>query len=110
GVFVWVPKTAGTSLWELLADNGGQKYTDPHEARWSFPGRGLVTFGHADLAALVAEGVVDAGFVAGAHRFAVVRDPFDRAISLYEYLRRIERLPAGLSFELFSCLLRDGGF
>lgn len=109
-VFVWVPKTAGTSLWEMLEAGGGQKLTDPHRARWEFAGRGVVTFGHADYRMLVEEGLVSPEFAARAYSFAVVRNPYDRAISLFEYLRHIELLPAGLAFPLFAELLADGGF
>jgi len=108
-LFVWVPKTAGTSLWELLARAGGLKCVDPLSVRYEFPDRGLVTFGHAHYPSLVDQGALNPAFVDRAFRFAVVRHPVDRTISLYEYLRKIGRLPVGISFRRFVEVIGDGG-
>lgn len=106
-VFVWIPKTAGTSLWAVLRARGGGLYRHPTTVRWEFPGRGLASFGHLRYADLVRTGLVSRDFDRSAHKFCIVRDPFDRTTSLYEYLLVHGRLRPDLRFEEFTALLRD---
>lgn len=44
-LFIWVPKTAGTSLNNLLMEAGGQKLKSEAEAKAYFRNQGIVTFG-----------------------------------------------------------------
>ncbi|MDA9241445.1 sulfotransferase family protein [Acidimicrobiales bacterium] len=107
-VFVWVPKTAGTSVERTLEAFGGRKFKTLEDVRFAFPQAGVVTFGHMDYERLVDDGLVTRRFHESAFRFAVVRDPRDRAISLYEHLRRGNYIPTGTSFRAFAQLLADG--
>lgn len=87
-VFIWIPKTAGTSLYACLAAAGCPKLKTPDLARHGFSGKGLVTFGHMDYRRLVDEGYVPRDFDGAALKFTFVRNPFSRAVSLYNYVQR----------------------
>ncbi|MEM7200478.1 MAG: sulfotransferase family 2 domain-containing protein [Planctomycetota bacterium] len=110
GVFVWVPKNAGTSLYEVLAAQGCIKLKTPEAVRAAFVQRGLVTFGHMSYTRLVAAGLVSADFDERAFRFGLARNPYTRAVSLWQYLPRVGLLDPAVSFETFCHLLRDGAF
>ena len=108
-VFVWIPKTAGTSVFEVLKDNGCLKAYTTEEVRCEFPQRGLVTFAHMDYGGLVREGYVTQSFDRSAYKFAFCRNPYDRAVSLYYYLRSRDRIDRDHTFLSFCRQLRDEG-
>jgi hypothetical protein len=85
-IFIWIPKNAGTSVYEMLHRNGLVKLKTPRSVRLSFRNRGRVTFGHIDIASLVELGFVSPAFIENAFKFALARDPYARAVSLYRYL------------------------
>jgi hypothetical protein len=89
-VFLHIPKTGGTSIQAALDI---QSYRNRRVlvkgARYS----GLVTFGHELLPYLIR-----AGYVSGdLFTFAFVRNPYDRAVSLWAHWRR-EKAGRDLSF------------
>ena len=101
-IFFWIPKCAGTSIYKILVAHGCP------ENLWDNPlapfvNAGLVTFGHVDVPALVAAGVIRRDYYQRALKFAFVRNPFDRMVSLFFYLRRIQcpALPTEVDFETF---------
>lgn len=100
-VFLWIPKAAGTSVFEFLArEVGMQKLKDPHDFL-SFPNRGAVTFGHAHYLSLRRANVVTDRYHDRAFKFALIRNPYSRAASLYNYLVRINGLEKDCSFDSF---------
>lgn len=88
-LFVWVPKCAGTSIYSLLRQHGcpAGRWDNPFDP---FENRGFITFGHVDVCALVEVGVIFPDFFDRAFKFGFVRNPFDRMVSLYFYLKRIQ--------------------
>jgi hypothetical protein len=104
-LFVWIPKTAGTSLVSLLRL---PKLKRRHLVKYRFTNRGSVTFGHQDYRQLRAQGLVSDAFDRNAFKFSFVRDPFDRAVSLYFYLIKDAQIDASLSFLAFCRRLPQG--
>jgi hypothetical protein len=107
-VFVWIPKTAGQSVAGLLAEHGCARLKDPWAVRHCFSQRGLVTFGHQSYPALLAAGLVSPAFDQRAYKFCFVRNPYERAVSLFAYLKAKRRLHAQVSFKTFAHLVHDG--
>lgn len=106
-MFIWIPKTAGSSLFEALHRVGCRLVkTDAELARY-FDGAGCFSFGHMDYLSLVGEDTIDPVFGADAFRFTVVRDPYDRAVSLWAYWRGIGKIPAEVTFATFVTMLSE---
>jgi len=105
-VFIWIPKTAGTSIADAA---GAVKVKSRHLMKYRFVNRGIVTFGHMDYAALVAAGRVSPAFNARAFKFAFSRNPYDRAVSLFAYFRRQGKIAADTSFSAFWRCIADKG-
>jgi hypothetical protein len=100
-VFLWLPKTAGMSVYSALQAAGCYRLKSPSAVRYSFPQAGLVTFKHMGYAALVAEGLVSPEFDRSAFKFCFVRNPYDRAVSLYFFLRKKGHHPDAADFLAF---------
>lgn len=97
--FLWIPKTAGTTLFTWLSDSIGMvKLKTPEDIRQSFRQRGPVTFAHLHYGTLLQQGLISRDFDTQAHIFTVVRNPFSRAVSLFAYLKRQGKLAADLDF------------
>ena len=109
-LLVWIPKTAGTSLNSLLTKAGGQTFLSIHEARRYFRNRGIVTFGHISIPHLREAGIITDEFHNSALKFAFVRNPFDRAVSLFEYSRLIGKIPSSMGFPTFCQMLKDHAY
>ena len=97
-IFIWVPKTAGMSIFHTLKPHGCYRIKSPSGVRWTFPGRGFVTFKRQDYGELLREGYVSSEFDASAYKFGFVRNPYDRAVSLYFFLRKKSYFPPDVSF------------
>lgn len=100
-LFVWIPKTAGTTVFSALQDVLGMQKRKNRELFLSFPQRGAVTFGHVSYLDLLTLGIVSKKFHDSAYKFAFVRNPYDRAISLFNYFKQHEKIDSGLDFCAF---------
>lgn len=103
-VFVWIPKTAGTSIYAAL---GCPKYKNRRRVKYHFGQRGHVTFGHMSYADLWGAGYLLPRFHRTAFKFAFVRNPYARAVSLYTYFKKTEKLDARASFLQFCRMLES---
>jgi hypothetical protein len=108
-LFLWVPKAAGFSVYTTLLKYGCIK------DRWETPlakfkNRGIATFGHVDVLQLTERGVIRREYFERAFKFAFIRNPFDRLVSLFEYLKRIGRpeTPPSMTFEDFCRVVGRG--
>lgn len=103
-VFIWIPKTAGTSLYSMLSESGFVKLKMEREVKLLFHNRGRVTFGHMSIQRLLDADLISQEFVNSAFKFCVVRNPYARAVSLYNYLTKVgvfpnwKRVPTFLEF------------
>lgn len=93
-VFIWVPKTAGTSVFTFLNDRVGMKKLKTAKQAMSFENRGAVTFGHQHYLSLLEAGIVSRDFHRRAFNFAFARNPYSRVASLYNYLTQRNLLDA----------------
>ena len=91
-VFVHVPKAAGTSIERALDPRERSPHDPPdYERGWGWcPQRGL-WLQHATLQEMIDLELVTEAELASFFVFAVVRNPFDRCVSDYYFLRRKSR-------------------
>ena len=108
-VFIWVPKNAGTSLFNNLYEHAGFKKYKTMQAAARFNNSGPVCFGHMKISGLVARGLVDDYFLSGSFKFGICRNPYSRAVSLYKYYQSIKRFPVEFSFNSFLRSISDDG-
>lgn len=107
-LFIWIPKNAGTSVYTMLHAAGLLKLNTPRAVRL-FRNAGRVTFGHMKLGALVDSGMVSRDFIDRAFKFALTRDPYARAASLYRvYSKRMANWHQMPTFCEFLRLIADG--
>lgn len=104
-IFIWIPKTAGTSITEVLEMNGFQGY------RWKYQIfstiNNKVHYCHYSIFHLIKYNYVPKKFIDEAFKFTFVRNPYDRLISLFFYLKKREgKLTRGLSFKEFLYSLK----
>lgn len=107
-VFIWIPKSAGTSILNALNVYGLSKLKKIRFLKYYFPQKGMVTFGHINYPQLIKNGYVSRKFDRTAYKFCFARNPYDRAISLFFYLKK-NRIKTDISFLDFCRKLeRDG--
>lgn len=109
-VFIWIPKCAGTSIYDQLRTHNCPKLKSLQAARHCFPQRGIVTFGHMDYHQLVEKGIVKESFDKTAFKFCFVRNPYERAVSLFCYMKKRGKLEEAATFLSFCELLANEGF
>lgn len=106
-VFIRPARVASTSIERTLEL---ERYSEAYRVKRHFTQEGWVNFGHMDYPELVKEGLVSEGFDKTAYKFSFVRNPYDRAVSLYWYIRLTEKLTCIPTFWDFCHLILDGGF
>ena len=82
-IFIWIPKNAGTTVYKSCKNAFGmikQKYPTKQQVD-----SGVYTFAHQSIQRLVSKGNVSRDYVSNSFKFAVVRCPYERAVSLYCY-------------------------
>lgn len=82
-IFVWIPKTAGKSIYKCIQCSKLNRISMYRK----FDNKGLVTFGHVDVNYLLDAGIISNEFFESSFKFAFVRNPWDRFVSLYFYKR-----------------------
>ena len=96
--FIWIPKSAGTSVYKWLESQLGMlKLKERISVKGGFSQCGPVTFGHMHYEALLDQKLVSMEFHKRAYRFCFVRNPYDRAASLYYYLSKNKRYKGSFS-------------
>ncbi|MFB9150294.1 sulfotransferase family 2 domain-containing protein [Roseovarius ramblicola] len=99
-VFIWIPKTAGSSVFSFLNAGLGMRKLKTVNHAMSFRNRGSVTFDHIHYLSLLKSGIVSGDYHDRAFKFSFVRNPYARVASLYNYSTRRELLD-GEGFDRF---------
>ncbi len=108
-IFIWIPKTAGTSLTASINEIIPiQEYLKVEEVRESFPNTGFSTFGHISLRALINNKLVSKRYYKNAKTFCISRNPYDRFISLYHYSKKVNRISEELTIDEFVDQIKNG--
>jgi hypothetical protein len=89
-VFIWIPKNAGTSIYLSMRKRGMIKYKRLTSIKWFYNSNFSLTFGHTSLDSLIASGMLKEDEISGAHFFTVLRDPYERFNSIYNYYQDAE--------------------
>lgn len=84
-MFIHNPKTAGLSIEEGL---GLMPVRTPSKFRKWFTNNGQYSFGHLDVRKRLKSGAISKDFYNSAFKFCFCRNPFDRAVSHYFYVRK----------------------
>jgi hypothetical protein len=107
-VFVWIPKNAGTSVFDSLRRGAGfVRLKRIREVKKTFKQQGRVSFVHISYQKLMENGFVSKEFDESAYKFCFVRDPYERAVSLYRYFIKDNRIAEDMTF-LDFCRLLNG--
>lgn len=111
-IFIHIPKTAGTSLISVLERNGGMSLMDEESIRKFFKNRGLVSFNHVSLPSLLEAGILSRKYYQKAWKFTFVRNPYDRAVSLYTYFISdlSRRMLPTTTFSIFCSYLEQNAY
>lgn len=111
-IFVWIPKTGGTSIHSMLKKSPVKmkKFTGRPKRYHEFNNRDSVTFGHASIASLTELGIIKSDYLETAFKFCFVRNPWDRLVSLYYYLTQKRNRKLGNTFNEFVNKLHSGEY
>ena len=82
-LFIWIPKTAGTAIFSALNLAMGMQKRKGYLDYLNFPNKGCVTFGHVYLLNLLHLDIVSKKYFDSAYKFSFIRNPYHRAISLF---------------------------
>lgn len=99
-LFVWIPKSAGSTIYSALQRDvrcANYKYIGTSSC---FPNFGSATFGHKHYGQLLKQNIISADYHKKCLSFAVVRNPYDRVISLYNYFID-KKILNNITFESF---------
>jgi hypothetical protein len=96
-VFVHVPKTGGTSIQTVLRSLRGNNGSDIANTKHEAPTELFARLGAERSAEL-----------RGYRFFCVVRNPWDRFVSLFRYLHKLGKFPVPESFREFAAMADNG--
>lgn len=104
-LFVWIPKTGGTSVYEEFKIKFDMKlYLDNYR---EFDNTGSVTFGHYDVKSLIKGQVITKDYWTKVHKLVVVRNPYHRFVSLYNDFLKSGRIFPDTTIRKFATILQN---
>lgn len=99
-LFLHIPKTGGQSIVSMF--DLEDQFSRRNEGKYyNFRNNNSVCFGHADIQSLLKNGVISQQFYNESYKFCIVRNPYDRAVSLYHYLIQRGRFKHYYTFSTF---------
>lgn len=88
-VFIWIPKNAGTSIYKTIEKNANAVLLkNLSDIKSKFKQKGMISFGHVDYSLLVKKGYISPKFDKRSFKFCFSRNPYERAVSLFSYLKK----------------------
>lgn len=109
-LFIAIPRTGSMSVIAALKPHGmhAVKYDVGKVDTVFDPERPLTTFYHADIAAMMVAGIMPSDWAYHRTMFAVIRNPWDRMVSLYHYFFNVLGRHGSHTFESFLlAIMRD---
>ena len=100
-IFIWIPKTAGSSVYEILRGHHFVLTDKPWCIQSTWKGAGRVTFGHMSIESLVAANLLRQSYLDSAFILTFCRNPYDRMVSLYHHFRSRLLISRHLEFKDF---------
>jgi hypothetical protein len=108
-LFIWIPKNAGTSVYESLNDTiGMKKILEVSKAKSNFFNHGSVTFGHMDIGELRKHEIISQKYYRDSFKFCFTRNPYDRFLSLFHYFQIVNRIPPGYTYRTLIEEVKSG--
>lgn len=106
-LYIHIPKTGGTSIKQALGESAGfiDLETQLREGH-SIPPNSRLSLNHLDLRMLIQKRVLSVDSLQESFIFTMVRNPYDRATSLFRYFKTIGRIPPNIEFLRFLKLVR----
>ena len=99
--FIHIPKTGGTSIVKELEIKIGLQLLKKTSHFLNFPNKGSVSFGHLSYLDLLRLGIINDDFHKSAYKFCIVRNPYNRIVSLFNYFKDIKIIDQNIEFENF---------
>ena len=100
-VFIHIPKTGGTSIINELESKIGLQLLRKTSQFLTFTNKGPVSFGHVSYLNLLRLGIINNDFHKSSYKFCIVRNPYHRAVSLFNYSKDIKIIDRNIDFEHF---------
>lgn len=112
GLFLWIPRTGGTSIWSVLEGPQRGHHSQRCRNRPFDPAKTLTTFQHTGIGSLLDDGTIAPEWLGQQWTFAFVRHPAARLVSVYHHLRQgradQRQHVAGMDFRQFAERACDG--
>ncbi|MDB2591999.1 sulfotransferase family protein [Candidatus Pelagibacter bacterium] len=100
-VFIHIPKTGGTSIIDELENKIGLQLLKKTSQILNFTNKGPISFSHNSYLNLLHFGIVNNNFHNSSYKFCIVRNPYHRTISLFNYFKDIKIIDKNIEFEKF---------
>lgn len=84
--FIWIPKCAGTTIQNYY--NLERQICKTKSSNYNFKNNKSVTFGHADINIILKKNIISNIFYKNSFKFCIVRNPYDRIVSLFHYQKK----------------------
>lgn len=104
-LFIWVPKTAGSSIFHWIARQQRMVLIKDGADLWNpnqvFKDAKVVSFSSMNIDSLIEEGLISRETLEARKSFSFVRNPYSRIASLFRYVVKMRAIPKKTPFSFF---------
>lgn len=107
-LFIHIPKTGGTFIQDKYNFYQNWKKEKRFNNKYKlkiFENNENFTFGHADINIILKNNIISEDYYSKSFKFCIVRNPYDRFLSIYTYLLRGTLKNKNISFDNFIDLI-----